>query len=220
MLERNFNLNEGEYSKSMIAMRGLRDKIETMAFLSPENPCGEPLSAEENAKRYRRLIRLLKDGFYGYRKIKGKYGVEENSFMIYNISKKDAIELGEKFEQESILFGQKMGNQMLFQVIKSFNCSGNDVVGDVVGERKVFLTLDKDSDDFFSEVGGRKFRIPFYDAEYEDAEWDGGAIVKKLSEEVDSRLSQLIKESLDTSKTGKYRWTRRGWINVILTEML
>ncbi len=209
------------FSKTMRTMRGLEPNIETVAIISPENPCGEGLSDEENKIRSKEFIRYLRDAAFSYRKIKGKYGVPENSYIVNNITKKDALQIGGDFEQDTIIFGFKNPEKegMTFQMITSYKCSEDSSVGEVIAERDVFQTLEKGAEDYYSEVKGRKFIIPFFDDDYFESEWSGGAIGKKsLPEETQAKLKRLIAESLDEDKTSKYRWTRRGVIQNILLD--
>jgi methenyltetrahydromethanopterin cyclohydrolase len=90
--------------------------------------------------------------------------------MVNNMTKGMAMKLGNQFQQESIVFGERFDDGdkvgMTFQLIITYNCTGDAPVGTVVGERKVFIGR-QDENDFYTEVKGRKFQIPFFDVEHE-----------------------------------------------------
>jgi hypothetical protein len=82
---------------------------------------GEKYTKEENMKRNTSLLAKLRAKGYGVTKIKGSYienfgspnarEVGENSFLVVDIKdsgnlKKDLMNLGEEFEQDSIIFGK------------------------------------------------------------------------------------------------------------------
>lgn len=93
---------------------------------------------EWNNKRTKRLEKLLKGmGLNGYFKTKGGYveigetpniSSEEKSFFIPNITKEQAIELGSKFDQDSVLFKDKNDS-------KGYYYYTNTSDGHKIGER-------------------------------------------------------------------------------------
>jgi hypothetical protein len=208
------NLCESGYSRLLQIMRGNVPTIYSIGILTAEDPMGDKLPREENKKRNVDLERDLKHYNYGYVKIKGRYNNEENSFFVNNIEKEHLVYFGDKYEQESVIYGQRLGDDSFeFQYIE-----GDDVVS-----RKVFNNV-KDTDKLYSELKGRKFIIPFFDEEYEGAEWDGGVVTYELGEKdlnsldeearrvvvgIQKRVCRLVEEN----KAGKSRWAARGFIN-------
>lgn len=71
-------------------------------MLTAENPEAKKLSEEENAVRNSEAKKWLEEKGYKPKEIKGKYGNEENSFFVPNLSKQDAIEFARTFNQESV----------------------------------------------------------------------------------------------------------------------
>ena len=71
-------------------------------MLTAENPEAKKLSDEENAVRNLEAKKWLEEKGYKPKEIKGKYGNEENSFFVPNLSKQDAIEFARTFNQESV----------------------------------------------------------------------------------------------------------------------
>lgn len=193
-------VGEGGYSRVMTSMRGSVPKIKTIGILTAHNPCANELSPEENKRRNAQLEKELGSYLFGFRKVKGKYGTEEDSFLVNNITKKQLLQLGNDYNQESVIFGEyfEEGEEygMNFSMIRTHNCDTDEPVGTIMGIRKVFIDRNN-SDNFYSEIKGRKFQIPFfevptfddkdgtqtgekfkhmYDTHYDNASFDGGKI--------------------------------------------
>lgn len=234
--EINKEVEEGGFSRTAASMRGLNPKIKTIVILTAENPCGSSYAPDINKDRNSKLEKFLASSLYGYRKVKGQYGSLENSFMVNNMTKGMALKLGNQFEQDTIIYAERFEEDgkygMVFQMIKSFNCDGSTKIGDVVGERKVFINREN-ADDFYSELKGRRFQIPFFDVEdekgstdYSKSSWDGGKIAgsvytdkpDEISPEDNEKIDRLVAESLNETKTQKYQWERRGMIINILKK--
>jgi len=202
------DIGEDGYSSAARQMRGLNDKVKTIVILTAENPCAAKFASHVNKDRNKDLERFLTNALYGYRKVKGQYGNLENTFMVNNMTKGMAMKLGNQFQQESIVFAERFNEDgkvgMTFQLIITYNCKGDTPVGTVVSERKVFIGREGEND-FYTEVKGRRFQIPFFDVadervrkddegntvyddegkpkidtigrtEYDKAYWDGGKI--------------------------------------------
>lgn len=188
ILESQSEMGESGFSSVGRQLRGLNPKVQTIAILTGENPCSTPLTPRENNELNRKLTDHLSNEYYdfingkriGYRPVKGKYGSPENSFIVNNITKDDAMKIGSDFEQESIVYGERYeeGDEygMKFQLIVSHPCpTTEDPVGTVWGETKVFINVRKNANDLYTEVKGRKFSIPFFkvDAYEKDLDSDG-----------------------------------------------
>lgn len=77
-------------------------------MLTAENPLGIAVSAAENNSLMKKLCRLLKDGHYVYRKIKGKFASNvEHSVLICNVALDEAKSLAARFSQEAFVYGIK-----------------------------------------------------------------------------------------------------------------
>lgn len=95
VVERNEEINSEESLKTMLD-NGV------WGMLTAENPEAKKLSNEENAVRNLEAKKWLEEKGYKPKEIKGKYGNEENSFFVPNLSKQDAIEFARTFNQESV----------------------------------------------------------------------------------------------------------------------
>ena len=73
------------------------------SIMTAENPDAVQLSPEENAQRLEALREDLRAMGLKFREVKGKYGNEENSLAISGITRQQAVELGVKYGQESVL---------------------------------------------------------------------------------------------------------------------
>lgn len=246
-------VGEGGYSRVMTSMRGSVPKIKTIGILTAHNPCVRKMTPQENNKRNSELEKILVGYLFGYRKVKGKYGTEEDSFLVNNITKSQLLQLGNQFEQESVIFAdyfeedEKFG--MTFTMYRSNSCDTDEAEGSVMGVRKVFIDRNNE-DDFYSEIKGRRFQIPFfevptfkkekdkepekmYDDHYDDSYFDGGAVkgtlrvfpdkkdVKdKMSDEDKNQVEKLNEQSLDETKTLYNGYSKRGRIRNILNKYM
>jgi hypothetical protein len=95
IVERNEEINSEESLKTTLD-NGV------WGMLTAENPEAKKLSDEENAVRNLEAKKWLEEKGYKPKEIKGKYGNEENSFFVPNLSKQDAIEFARTFNQESV----------------------------------------------------------------------------------------------------------------------
>jgi hypothetical protein len=217
------SVNESGYARIANIMRGLLPEVKTFAILTAENPYVKKTSSEENKDANQELKNILKSGNYGYQMVKGHYGNSENSFFIPNISQKYAMELGLKFEQESIVWGTKTRNTQNNETYSGMNIqlisTLKSAFGKVEGERKVFIN-DNNAKDSYTEVNCRKFTIPFFDDEYEDADWEpnSGLIVKKesISEWFITEINRLSKKSMENDGVGFNGYKTRG---ILLREL-
>jgi len=212
-------LSESGLPRIINILRGGVPSVGSVAFVTAQNPHGNPLSDKENALLNRKLEKHLRELNFGFNRIKGKFGEFENSFMIPNISRQDAVRLGTTFEQQAIIWGEKNEDKMTFEYIE----------GDTtIQKRDVVLssTAIQSREDFYSQErqsGKRKFLIPFFDEDYEIV--GESHILRKdvpdkpefkiVLENIESRLSLLDEKN----KTGKYYWQNRGVLEAHVDEL-
>ena len=235
--------DEAGAPRTLQIMRGMVPKVRTIGFITAENPHGQPEKPIFNNKMNRELESILKDGLWGFQKIKGKYGSLENTFLVRNISREDLLRYGHRFNQESVLFGQYFEEEgrygMRFQLLSTEDGS----LGDTMGQRNLFIGREG-ANDFYSEVKGRKFQIPFFDVtnvvkgkddkerevtrDYTNARWskgDSGQVLgsKKIKDvlykpEDQETIEDLQEHALRT--TGFTSYSYRGRIKNILKNYL
>jgi hypothetical protein len=211
------NLCESGYSRLLQIMRGNVPTIYSIGILTAENPAGMGrLPKEENNKRNAELENDLRSYNYGYNKIGGKFDYEENSFFVNNVEKEHLLELGKKYGQQSVIYGYRLSDD-------SFEFQYIDCDAGVVNSRKVFNNV-KDADKMYSEFKGKKFIIPFFDEEYEGAEWDGGVVTYELGEKDLNNLDEEARKAIvviqkksmnlvNEKYIPKHKWESRGIIN-------
>jgi hypothetical protein len=209
-------VEEAKYSKTATAMIGLRPFIKTIAILTAENPHAKIMSKEFNREANSKLLDDFRALKLGYKKIKGSYSereeddkspiVEENSFIVNNISMESAIKLGTKYKQESIIYAEtgnvaKDGSiAMTFRLIGPDKDKPEDYRKNIATPQNVFINRDNE-EEFYSRIGNRKFMIPFFgvteylvrkdgkyilgknekriakkELDYDDSKWEGGAV--------------------------------------------
>ena len=226
------------------AMRGIVPTIHSLSFITGENKCGVNQPPEENNRQNRELLEFLISGKFGYQKVKGQYnGVPENTFLIRNMAKSIALNLGDILKQESIIYGERFEegeyHGFLFEMIGTLkkNCGKVEKnFGQVLGTNKVFVNR-KNGKNNYSEIKGRRFVIPFFDTEdthddkivktnYDKASWVGntGTIqgfdktITPISKEDEDEVNS-IQESILNSCT-QHSYHMRGKIKKILSKYL
>ncbi len=201
--------------------------MNTVGFLTGENPMAQKLSSRENRELNKELMAWLRDRGYGPIRIRGKFGNKERSMMIPNISREDMVEVGKYFDQESIIWGKRTedeeDNKFIFEYIE----------GDKTIQKRDVILFDEEvqsREDYYSQErqsAGRKFYIPFFDDEYEmDESQVSEYDLPPLSEKQYNKNKDLIKEinhrirlSLDGLRTEKSRWQQRQIARLRLREL-
>jgi hypothetical protein len=222
LTENSLTINERtSYSRVASIMRGLVPNVKTFAFLTAENPFGEQADSETNKKANADLEKKLRSMNLGFTKVKGQYGVKENSFFVPNITKEEALMLGKSFSQESIIYGEEKDKEnydgMNFKMIYT-----DDRFGEVVGERDIFINMDN-SEDYYTAVKGRKFQIPFFDDEFLKSKFThgSGVIDKSYADEATLKtLNEITKRILEENATPKSRWINRGFLNQKISKSI
>lgn len=218
-------LKEARDFPSLIhSLAGNRENIHTIGMITAENPQGVETDEEQNAERNEQLMQSLKEMNLGYRKIRGKFGDEdnpkpeevreENSFLVPNISKDEIINLGKKYDQQSVIWGERKDDKFVFEYIE---CD----TGEVTNTRDVTLhgrqkiggkeVQQKKINYSRSRKGPEKFVVPFFADEYEmvseynipNPDYNG-----PLNEEINKRTKMV----LEPNRTGKSKWYNRGVI--------
>ncbi len=211
-------ITESGFNRIVRMLVGSVPSVDTIGFITAENPQGNKLSPQENASLNSLLQKKIRAMNHGYIRIRGRFGNPERSFVIPKISREEMVNLGLEFNQEAIIWGHRDDDHIRFEYIE----------GDqTIQERDVVLVGPgiQGREDFYSQErqsAGRKFLIPFFD---EDYEIDGGANEPIPDEEYDKE-SELVKEirlreeKLSIiNKTPKYYWHHRGVLNVYLDKL-
>jgi hypothetical protein len=173
------------------------------------------MSKEFNREANSKLLDDFRALKLGYRPTKGSYMerdhnddspiVEENSFIVNNISMESAINLGTKYRQESIIYAETGNVGEDGSIAMTFRLIGTDKTKPKYGEdleppKNVFISRN-DEKEFYSRIGNRKFMIPFFgvteylvrkdgkyilgknekriakkELDYDDSKWEGGAV--------------------------------------------
>lgn len=169
-------ISESGYARVRRVMFGDVPTIRTVGIVTAQNPQGKPPwagqthwpddkadSEKENRYRNETLEEYLRTRNFGPVKVKGKFGLYEDSFLIPNIARQELVNIGRWFEQEAVIWGEKgmdrHGNPFfLFEYIDTETGRTKSVRSVHVGSEDV-----QGRSDYYTMVGGRKFIIPFFD---------------------------------------------------------
>lgn len=224
-------LNESGFNRIMQILSGNLPAVDTIAFMTAANPFGEPLGSKDNMARNKDLAQWLRERGLGFIRIRGRFGGPEKSFIVNNITKEETIAAGKRFEQESVIWGEKtfddQGESTGFQF---YYIEGDNVIQ----TRNIVLSGEEvqDKEDFYSQErqsAGRKFLIPFFDADYEietTEEVNNYYHLRPLSadeyethSDIIQEINHRIKLSLETSRTPKSRWHHRKILQLRIKEL-
>jgi hypothetical protein len=98
----------------------------------------------------------------------------------------------------------------------------DDKYGAIMGEQKVFVKKD-DAENYYSEVKGRKFQIPFFDEEYQKALFKGGYVDKNAMKEHNLEeiinINKTVDKILEDGRTAKSCWVNRGYVKNMVKKI-
>jgi len=164
------------FSRLRRMLTGGVDTVNRIGLLTANNPMIQKFSKRENEVLNKRLEQDLRQMGYGYIPVNGKYGNLEYSFLVPNITREETLFLGKKYQQHSVIWGQREEGEGLdgfrFEMIE---CDGERVT--MIGHNVLTGVEVQSSDDYFSSVPKlgqqtvekglnpkeRKFVIPFND---------------------------------------------------------
>jgi len=154
----------------------------TVAMLSAENPPNPPPDWD-NAAMMEKLVQDMSNRDMKYYPIMGQYfGEAENSFLVVNAPKAQIVNLGKKYLQDSVIWGEKQramadegaGANIFFRFFfiqchpeegpKSYKYTITDEKDVILNDSSI-----QAREDMFSRIAGEKFVIPFFtdpDMEY------------------------------------------------------
>jgi len=169
-------LIEAGFARARRIMMGDVPHINTVGIMTAHNPAyRDEFADDSNKERNRHLWDHLRTAGYGPAKMKGKYGRWEDSFLIPHITKDDIITLGRRYGQEAVIWGEKKiddnGNPYFLFHWVGFDEEGNASINPA-DSKPVSLSSFADIQkrkDFFSQIGSRKFIIPFDPDKYAGA---------------------------------------------------
>lgn len=190
--------------KARQTLYGKRNAVKQFAIMTPENPMGEELPAEENSKRRKEFERLLNEyGLYAY-PVHGVYGIKEHSYMIFNISLKAAMYLARDFDQISFIMAFVKGENKVEYQYWEKNASEQDKNAKERDKQYIntqtkeeIVRFDNDTVDNYTEIGkGFRFKIPYQFGEAVEAYNDIFDFRCQKSKLYEQEYQGLIKESI------------------------
>jgi len=217
-------LTEAGFNRIKNILQGKVASVNTVGFMTGENPMAQKLSSKENRELNKELMSWFRERGYGPIRIRGKFGSKERSMMIPNITREDMVESGKYFNQESVIWGEKTEeNKFVFEYIE----------GDQTMQKRDAVLFDEEvqsREDFFSQErqsAGRKFYIPFFDDQYEMEEgyeyaYDLPPLTEKQREQnkdIIKDINERLGKSLEENRVPKSRWHHRQIAKVRLREL-
>jgi len=100
-------LNESGFNRIKDILQGEVASVGTVGFMTGWNPQAKQLARKENRDLNKELMAWMRERGYGPIRIRGRFGNNERSMMIPNITREDMVESGQHFDQESVIWGKK-----------------------------------------------------------------------------------------------------------------
>lgn len=198
-------------TKTKLALYGRKHGVGTFVIMSPENPLGNPLSEKENQQRCDIFTKELREGHFPYTQIKGKYGEDETSFIIFNMSCENAIIFSRRYKQESFIFAKvNSDNTVKFDYYQIQNKNDDYLKYDIFDTSIGFLKMDE-ATDYYSIIGDNfKFRVPFKNLTeafniFSNEIWNNCKTINGYIE----RLDENIENACSDKYTKKSQWLAR-----------
>ena len=217
-------INESGFNRIKNILQGNVASVSAIGFMTGENPMAQKMSSKENRTLNKELMTWMRERGYGPIRIQGRFGNKERSMMIPNITREDMAEAGKYFNQESVIWGEKTGeDKFVFEYIE----------GDKTMQKRDAVLFDDEvqaREDFFSQErqsAGRKFFIPFFDEQYEmeegfESDYDLPGLTETQKEEhkdLIKDINERVAQTLDISRTPKSRWHHRQILRINLREL-
>ena len=217
-------INESGFNRIKNILQGNVASVSAIGFMTGENPMAQKMSSKENRTLNKELMAWMRERGYGPIRIQGRFGNKERSMMIPNITREDMAEAGKYFNQESVIWGEKTGeDKFVFEYIE----------GDKTMQKRDAVLFDDEvqaREDFFSQErqsAGRKFFIPFFDEQYEmeegfESDYDLPGLTETQKEEhkdLIKDINERVAQTLDISRTPKSRWHHLQILRINLREL-
>ena len=153
-------------------------KLQRVGIMTAENPRGMASSPALNAQKMAEFKQDLDASGLDFVSMGGKYGGEENSVFILNPSKQDIIDYGKKYKQAAVIFGQRLVRNFrpdqptVYFRIDYYQTEPDGSEDPDFAPQEYYLIDSRDMivadaaaqqrTDYYSEIGGKKFFIPFF----------------------------------------------------------
>lgn len=224
-----------------------RGNIQTIGIMTAENPMAQPTSKQINLQLNKELETRLRAMNLGYKKIRGKFGNMEDSFLIPNVSREEMVNLGKEFKQESVIWGKKIGrgSKFEFQYIESESGTTSDtrsvvLSGEDVQAREDFFSQSRKGPAVATSIplgkystrmvrlrkkhgntipAASKFVIPFFEDpnSYEVVE-EYSLPNPEYSGTLVQEINERISKTLEENRTPKSKWFNRGILKKLYQE--
>ena len=165
----------------MLNDTSLKAPLQRVGIMTGENPRGMESSPELNTQALRDFKSALDSKGLKYVSMGGRYGSPENSVIIFNPSKSDVIQLGKEFGQAAVIFGQRLkrnyreGQDSVYFRMDYYQTQPDGDEEPDYDPQEYYLVDSRDMivadasaqsrDDYYSEIGGKKFYIPFFSSD-------------------------------------------------------
>lgn len=164
----------GKFKRVMSIIGPSDESMKGFGVMSAENPLGQASSSFDNERRMTKLMDMIKQDGKSFEQIKGRFfNNDENSLVIpdVDIRAMSAYSSNKEWPQHSFIFGKKdkIGEDIHvhYYFVELKYDDSHDMAGYQITDYRTSIFKNSEIQkrtDMFSQAGGKKFYIPFFDS--------------------------------------------------------
>ena len=204
------SFSENKLTRLKKALSGADSSVLTFAIGTPENPMKKASTPKDNEAYREEFEEILKQNYIQFIRVNGIYGNVEHSYFLLNPSLKWCKwAFGERFAQESFIFGENNKGEVMFSLY--FHDSAEKPMKLV--DTSPFYEPSRKSD-FVTKFRDFRFNIPFsfFESGVSSTLADFNKFMEGASITKEAYLEELSKLIADETRTLKSEWTNKHLI--------
>ncbi len=163
----------GKFKRVMEILGPSNHSMKGFGIMSAENPLGQQSSPFDNERRMKQLMELLGSEGKEFEEVKGRFfNNDENSLVIPDVDIRSmaAYSSNQEWPQHSFIFGKKdkVGDDVhvYYYFVEMKYDDSYELAGYQITDHRTSIFKNAEIQqraDMFSQAGGKKFYIPFFD---------------------------------------------------------
>ena len=202
--------SENKLTRLKKALSGADSSVLTFAIGTPENPMKKASTSKDNEVYRREFENILRQNYIQFIRVSGRYGNVEHSYFLLNPSLKWCKWIfGERFAQESFIFGENKEGNVTFSLYLHESVDKPMKLVDT----SPFYEPSRKSD-FITRFRDFRFNIPFsyFESGVSSTLRDFNRFMEKASVSREEYLEGLSGLISDDTRTLRSEWMNRHLI--------